>query len=139
VRLAGKPAAQADQGHDARLGKEIPGPRGKHLLVAVDRGAIAPDGPRPVRLQGHQSRRHRQPAGDIAFDEEPCSTPATVPGIISLQREGASFAPAKEAVDAKVADRLKRKMDDGNRDAGGSGENIIHPANHNFCAVRITG
>ncbi|HEX5342266.1 MAG TPA: tRNA 2-thiocytidine(32) synthetase TtcA [Duganella sp.] len=27
------------------------------------------------------------PAGDIAFDEEPCSTPATVPGIISLQRE----------------------------------------------------
>jgi tRNA 2-thiocytidine biosynthesis protein TtcA len=28
------------------------------------------------------------PAGDIAFDEEPCSTPATVPGVISLQREG---------------------------------------------------
>jgi tRNA 2-thiocytidine biosynthesis protein TtcA len=27
------------------------------------------------------------PQGDIAFDEEPCSTPATVPGIISLQRE----------------------------------------------------
>jgi len=27
------------------------------------------------------------PAGDIAFDEEPCSTPTTVPGIISLQRE----------------------------------------------------
>jgi tRNA 2-thiocytidine biosynthesis protein TtcA len=27
------------------------------------------------------------PAGDIAFDEEPCSTPATVPGVISLQRE----------------------------------------------------
>ncbi|NGZ87608.1 tRNA 2-thiocytidine(32) synthetase TtcA [Duganella aceris] len=26
------------------------------------------------------------PLGDIAFDEEPCSTPATVPGIIPLQR-----------------------------------------------------
>ncbi|WP_373990052.1 tRNA 2-thiocytidine(32) synthetase TtcA [Duganella sp. BuS-21] len=26
------------------------------------------------------------PAGDIAFDEEPCATPATVPGIIPLQR-----------------------------------------------------
>jgi tRNA 2-thiocytidine biosynthesis protein TtcA len=25
------------------------------------------------------------PLGDIAFDEEPCSTPATVPGIIPLQ------------------------------------------------------
>jgi tRNA 2-thiocytidine biosynthesis protein TtcA len=27
------------------------------------------------------------PLGDIAFDEEPCSTPSTMPGIISLQRE----------------------------------------------------
>jgi tRNA 2-thiocytidine biosynthesis protein TtcA len=27
------------------------------------------------------------PLGDIAFDEEPCSTPTTVPGIIPLQRE----------------------------------------------------
>ena len=27
------------------------------------------------------------PLGDIAFDEEPCSTPATVPGIIPLARE----------------------------------------------------
>jgi len=27
------------------------------------------------------------PLGDIAFDEEPCSTPATVPGIIPLQQE----------------------------------------------------
>jgi tRNA 2-thiocytidine biosynthesis protein TtcA len=27
------------------------------------------------------------PLGDIAFDEEPCSTPTTMPGIISLQRE----------------------------------------------------
>jgi tRNA 2-thiocytidine biosynthesis protein TtcA len=25
------------------------------------------------------------PNGDIAFDEEPCSTPSTVPGIIPLQ------------------------------------------------------
>jgi tRNA 2-thiocytidine biosynthesis protein TtcA len=27
------------------------------------------------------------PLGDIAFDEEPCSTPATIPGIIPLQRD----------------------------------------------------
>jgi len=27
------------------------------------------------------------PLGDIAFDEEPCATPTTVPGIIPLQRE----------------------------------------------------
>jgi tRNA 2-thiocytidine biosynthesis protein TtcA len=27
------------------------------------------------------------PLGDIAFDEEPCSTPATVPGIIPLQSQ----------------------------------------------------
>ena len=27
------------------------------------------------------------PLGDIAFDEEPCSTPSTVPGIIPLQQE----------------------------------------------------
>ncbi|MGV7208147.1 tRNA 2-thiocytidine(32) synthetase TtcA [Oxalobacteraceae bacterium A2-2] len=27
------------------------------------------------------------PLGDIAFDEEPCSTPATLPGIIPLQQE----------------------------------------------------
>ena len=27
------------------------------------------------------------PLGDIAFDEEPCSTPTTMPGTISLQRE----------------------------------------------------
>lgn len=27
------------------------------------------------------------PLGDIAFDEDPCSTPATVPGIIPLQRD----------------------------------------------------
>ncbi|WUR12876.1 tRNA 2-thiocytidine(32) synthetase TtcA [[Empedobacter] haloabium] len=27
------------------------------------------------------------PLGDIAFDEEPCSTPATVPGIIPLQQQ----------------------------------------------------
>ena len=27
------------------------------------------------------------PLGDIAFDEEPCSTPTTVPGIIPLQRD----------------------------------------------------
>ena len=27
------------------------------------------------------------PLGDIAFDEEPCSTPASMPGVISLQRE----------------------------------------------------
>jgi len=30
---------------------------------------------------------HANPLGDIAFDEEPCSTPTTVPGIIPLQRE----------------------------------------------------
>ena len=43
--------------------KKYPGRVREHLLVAVDRGAVAPDGPRPVRLQGPEDRWRGQSAG----------------------------------------------------------------------------
>jgi len=43
--------------------KKFPGRVGKHLLGAVERGAIAPDGPETVRLQGLEGRWPGQPDG----------------------------------------------------------------------------
>ena len=63
VRVAGKFAAQADQGPDARVGEEVSGAGREHFLVAVDGGAVAFDGSRPVRVQGSEGGWRGQSAG----------------------------------------------------------------------------
>ena len=72
VRLAGQPAAQADQSHADRVGEALPRAHRNHLPQPAQRRALA-SGRRAGCSISPASHRPGSPSpgGDIAFDEEP--------------------------------------------------------------------